>query len=169
MPEDISFHQLNRIEPQTLEQLSDLLIDAVEDGASVGFLWPLSREEAKAYWNKALEPGVILLIAQKNDLIVGSVQLQMAMKPNGAHRAEVCKLMVHSLFRRLGIAKGLMAAIEELAKINGRSLLVLDTRSGDPSNRLYQSLSYVKVGSIPSYALSSSGKLDGTTLYYKEI
>jgi ribosomal protein S18 acetylase RimI-like enzyme len=77
--------------------------------------------------------------------------------------------MVHPSYRRNGIAKLLMQAIEEAAKSDGRSLLVLDTRSGDPSNNLYKSLDYIEAGRIPHYARSSSGILDDTIFYYKEI
>jgi len=37
-----------------ISQLSDLLMDAVEGGASVGFLPPLSRAEADAYWHTVI-------------------------------------------------------------------------------------------------------------------
>ncbi len=49
------------------------------------------------------------------------------------------------------------------------SLLVLDTRLGDPSNDLYVSLGYQWVGQIPHYARSGSGSLDTTVLYYKDL
>jgi hypothetical protein len=36
-------------------RLAELLIDAVESGASVGFLPPLEREDAIAYWGTVVE------------------------------------------------------------------------------------------------------------------
>ena len=46
---------------------------------------------------------------------------------------------------------------------------MLDTREGDPSNRLYKSLDYREVGKIPEYAISPNGALDATVIYYKSI
>ncbi|NEN85279.1 GNAT family N-acetyltransferase [Paenibacillus elgii] len=156
-------------EPESLEQLAELLIDAVESGASVGFLPPLSQEEAVDYWKSALEPGVVLWAAKLDRAIVGTVQLQLAQKQNAAHRAEIAKLMVHTRSRRNGIARALMLAAEERARTEKRTLLVLDTRAGDPSNLLYRSLGYVEAGRIPGYARSADGSLNDTVFYYKEV
>lgn len=169
MPDEITFRELSFISPETLEELTELLIDVVKDGASVGFLSPLSKMDAERYWEDVLQPGVVLWIAESNQRIVGSVQLHLAMKSNAAHRAEVAKLMVHPEFRRRGIAKLLMERAEERAVLLSRTLLVLDTRAGDPSNVLYQSMGYIEVGRIPKYAKSSNGVLDDTVIYYKEI
>jgi ribosomal protein S18 acetylase RimI-like enzyme len=151
------------------DELSELLISVVEDGASIGFLIPLSINEAREYWQEIMQPGMIVWIARMNDKIIGTVQLHLAMKQNATHRAEVAKLMVHPSYRRNGIARLLMQAIENIARTEGRSLLVLDTRSGDASNNLYKSLGYIEAGHIPKYAKSSNGNLDETIFYYKEL
>jgi len=169
MNNEVQLQEVKAMEPQILKELAELLINVVEDGASIGFLSPLSKDDAIEYWKEAIAPGVIVLIAKVNGKIVGTIQLQMEMKENGSHRAEVAKLMVETTYRRNGIAKLLMAAIEEIAKLAGRSLLVLDTRSGDHSNYLYRSMEYIEAGQIPKYAKSSSGNLDTTVFYYKEI
>ncbi|KEQ24146.1 GNAT family N-acetyltransferase [Paenibacillus tyrfis] len=161
--------EIRTYEPDSLEQLADLLIDAVESGASVGFLPPLSKEEAVDYWKSALEPGVVLWAARLDRKIVGTVQLQLAQKKNAAHRAEIAKLMVHTRSRRNGIARALMLAAEERARAENRTLLVLDTRAGDPSNLLYRLLGYVEAGRIPRYARSADGSLNDTVFYYKEV
>ena len=169
MNNEVQLQEVKAMEPQILEELAELLINVVEDGASIGFLSPLSKDDAREYWKEAIAPGVIVLIAKVNGKIVGTIQLQMEMKENGSHRAEVAKLMVETTYRRNGIAKLLMAAIEEIAKLAGRSLLVLDTRLGDHSNYLYRSMEYIEAGQIPKYAKSSNGNLDTTVFYYKEI
>ena len=169
MKEDIILLGVSTIEPEMVNSLADLLIAVVEDGASIGFLPPISREEAEAYWNQIVEPGVLLWVAIKEGRVIGTVQLHLALKKNASHRAEIAKLMVHPNYRRSGIARLLMNKIENIAVAEGRSLLVLDTREGDPSNQLYQSLGYVEAGRIPNYAESASGSLDATVFYYKMI
>ncbi|MBL3890420.1 GNAT family N-acetyltransferase [Bacillus cereus] len=152
-----------------IEELSKLLKMVVNDGASIGFLPPLEQKDATKYWQTVLAPEVILYVAKINNEVAGSIQLQLITKPNGIHRAEICKLMTHPNFRRNGIGRSLMQKAEERAKQENRSLLVLDTREGDPSNKLYKSLDYQEVGTIPGYAISPNGKLDATVLYYKNI
>ena len=161
--------RLSRLEPAQIEQLVDLLIASVDDGASIGFLPPLARDEAERYWSEALAPGVILLVAEQAGRIVGTVQLHLALKANGRHRAEVNKLMVHPDARRQGLGRLLMHHVEEVARREERTLLVLDTREGDPSNLLYRSLGYVEAGRIPRYARSANGELDTSVMYYKEL
>lgn len=152
-----------------IEDLSKLLTKVVDDGASIGFLPPLEQKEATNYWQTVLAPEVILYVAKINNEVAGSVQLHLVTKPNGTHRAEICKLMTHPNFRRNGIGRSLMQKAEERAKLENRSLLVLDTREGDPSNRLYKSLGFQESGKIPGYAISPDGELDATVIYYKMI
>ncbi|HDR7795629.1 TPA: GNAT family N-acetyltransferase [Bacillus luti] len=152
-----------------IEELSKLLKTVVDDGASIGFLPPLEETDATKYWQTVLTPEVIMYVAKINNEVAGSIQLHLVTKPNGIHRAEICKLMTHPNFRRNGIGRSLMQKAEERAKQENRSLLVLDTREGDPSNKLYKSLDYQESGKIPGYALSPDGELDATVIYYKNI
>ncbi|MGU3352790.1 GNAT family N-acetyltransferase [Bacillus sp. M5A3_1b] len=152
-----------------MEELSKLLKTVVDDGASIGFLPPLEQIESTKYWETVLAPEVILYVAKINNEVAGSIQLHLVTKPNGIHRAEICKLMTHPNFRRNGIGRSLMQKAEERAKQENRSLIVLDTREGDPSNRLYKSLDYKEVGKILEYAISPNGNLDATVIYYKMI
>ncbi|MCY7913160.1 GNAT family N-acetyltransferase [Bacillus haynesii] len=150
-------------------QLAELLIRVVDDGASVGFLPPLEKRRAVAYWKKAVTPDSVLWIAKQNGRIAGSVQLHLCKKQNGRHRAEICKLMTDPAFRRQGIARSLMQKAIDRAKQESRSLLVLDTREGDPSNFLYTSLGFAEAGRIPAYAESADGGFDASVFYYKKL
>jgi acetyltransferase len=155
--------------------LADLLCDTVESGASIGFLPPVDRNEANDYWvgvASALKAGGrILAVAAIDDRIVGAVQLALESRANGNHRAEVMKLMVHREARGQGIGKELMRRIESIARENGRTLIVLDTRSGcgDAAEQLYYKLGYQKAGVIPGYARSASGNLDDTVFMYRQL
>ncbi|MBM6617466.1 GNAT family N-acetyltransferase [Bacillus suaedaesalsae] len=152
------------------EELSKLLINVVEEGASIGFLPPLSLGTSLNYWEEVeKQSNVILYIAKINDQIVGSIQLHLVMKENGLHRAEIAKLMTHTQYRRLGIGRLLMNHAEKRAVEEKRTLIVLDTRAGDPSNLLYTKLHYQRVGEIPKFAMSAEGQLHPTVLYYKEL
>ncbi len=164
----VVIEQVNSIEPY-LDEMSDMLVQIVDAGASIGFLPPLEYKEAVAYWEQVVQPATLLYIAKINDVIAGTIQLHLCTKPNGDHRAEVAKLMVHLDYRRHGIARLLMEHVEQQARLSQRVLLVLDTRDGDPSNRLYQSLGYSQAGQIPNYAKSGTGSLDATNLYYKNL
>ena len=156
---------------QQLPSLAAILQACVADGASVGFLLPFPLESALAYWQKlgpALAANEIkLLIARLHGETVGTVQLHLATPANGRHRAEVAKLLVHPKARRQGIASQLMQAVEKLANAENRTLLVLDTRTSDTAERLYQSLGWQTAGIIPEYALSTTGTLCPTTLMFK--
>ena len=153
-------------------ELSDILIDCVDGGASVGFLPPLAHAEANAYWGTvadAIAEGsrILLVAGPPGTRADGTVQLDLAMRPNGVHRAEVVRLLVHRRARRQGLGRTLMQAIEEEARRRERTTLVLDTREGDPSEALYRSLGWQHSGTIPRYARSANGALDGSAFYYK--
>ncbi|CDG21584.1 Acetyltransferase [Xenorhabdus poinarii G6] len=150
-----------------------LLIDCVDGGASIGFIAPLKRERATEYWNDVdarLKIGDCRrLIALKDAEIIGSIQIGLTKKDNGKHRGEIEKLMVKSMCRSAGIGTQLMSKTEALSTNLGLRLLVLDTREGDVSEKLYAKRGFTRVGVIPGFALSSNGNYVGTVIYYKEI
>jgi ribosomal protein S18 acetylase RimI-like enzyme len=152
-----------------IDPLSELLVKVVDDGASIGFLPPMKLSDARHYWQTVLNPNVILFIAKINNEIVGTIQVHLCTKKNGLHRAEIAKLMTGPSARRKGVARALMKVAEERAVREGRTLIVLDTREGDPSNHLYQSIGFIPAGKIPNFALSGIGELDTTVIYYKNL
>ncbi|QPC45874.1 GNAT family N-acetyltransferase [Mangrovibacillus cuniculi] len=165
---EVKIQRLETIE-EASEQLSNLLVKVVNEDASIGFLPGLTLGEAKAYWQSVIQPETLLFVAKVEEHIVGSIQLHLCTKPNGLHRIEIAKLITHPNYRRNGIGRKLMQIAEDYARELDKSLIVLDTREGDPSNFLYQSMEYVNAGSIPYYALSGDGQLHATVLYYKTL
>jgi ribosomal protein S18 acetylase RimI-like enzyme len=156
------------------EGLIDLLCDSVEGGASVGFLSPLKRETADAFWQDMLrEVGAaqrVLLVANTGSgEVAGSVQLALGQKENGRHRAEVQKLLVHSRYRNHGLGRRLMDAIEREAQQRGITLLVLDTIAGELAEQLYLKLGYIRVGEVPNYARFPDGRLGATVIFFKQL
>jgi acetyltransferase len=154
-----------------IPQLTELLRDGVNNGAAMGFLAPLSREEAEQYWLEVITalktPHRVLLVALEDDTVIGSTQLGLASKANGLHRAEVMKVMVHTAHRRKGIGLALMQAVEDKARELKRTTLVLDTREDDTGEGLYIKAGFVRSGVIPNFARSSDGSLHGTVVMYK--
>jgi GNAT superfamily N-acetyltransferase len=147
----------------------------VQAGASISFVQPFPIEEARAFWRDAVLPEIgrgkrRMLVARTAERIVGTVQLVPATPPNQRHRADVIKLMVHPGARRRGIARALMIAVEELARAEDRTLLTLDTRTGDTGEPLYLSLGYVLIGVIPRYSRAAdSPALEAASFLYKEL
>jgi ribosomal protein S18 acetylase RimI-like enzyme len=168
-----------RIEPLSrgvsssdLDELGELLCDAVASGASVSFLPPLSLERARAYWHNVLERAhqrSVTLVARDERGIAGSVQLQPAGVQNQPHRADIAKLLVHRRARRRGVGKALMAEVEKWATLGGFTLLCLDTKQGDAAEKLYESTGWKRAGMIPGYALDGDGTPCGTVMFYKEL
>lgn len=151
------------------DELSDLLIKVVDEGASIGFLPPLKKQDADAFWKSCVSPDIMFWVAKIEGAIAATIQLHLCKKPNGTHRAEIAKLMTHPAFRQKGIGRKLIFHAEQKAKELGLSLLVLDTREGDPSNLLYQSCGFQEAGRIPFFAKNNKGGLDTTVLYYKTL
>ena len=155
-----------------IRALSALLRDAVDSGASIGFLSPMAKGEAEAYSQTVVlalrEGSRVLLVARAAEgAMVGSAQLDLATRPNARHRGEVMKAMVHTKARRQGIGRSLMLAIGAHARRRGRTTLVLDTRRGDPAERLYADVGWTLAGVIPKYARSADGSPDASAVYYK--
>ena len=156
-----------------LQQLAALLLDAVDSGASVSFMHPLSLAHALAFWHQVAE-GVArgeraLLVAEDAEGICGTVQLVLAQPDNQPHRADLAKMLVHRRARRLGLGAALMSAAEQAGREAGKTLLVLDTVTGSDADRLYTRLGWQRVGEIPGYALWPQGGLCATTYFYKAL
>jgi GNAT superfamily N-acetyltransferase len=164
-----SIRRVDRLSANELDDLTAVLISCVAQGASLGFHAPLAADAARDWWAGIPRAGVILLVAEQEGRIVGTVQLQPAESENGAHRGEVAKLLVHPAWRRQGIARALMKALEEEARSTGKTLLVLDTREGDPSNDLYRALGYREAGRVPGWARDAAGTSSATVFWYKPL
>ncbi|GAB7105953.1 GNAT family N-acetyltransferase [Streptomyces phaeofaciens JCM 4814] len=153
--------------------LADLLVDTVAGGASIGFLAPLDRAEAVAWWREradAVAAGHLAVwAAHDGGRVVGTVSLAFPGKPNSRHRAELVKLMVHHDMRGQGLGRRLLDTAERAAVAAGVTLLHLDTETDSPAERLYRATGWTRAGVIPAYAASPQGVLRPTSLYYKQI
>ncbi|MGV9560600.1 N-acetyltransferase family protein [Streptomyces sp. NPDC003522] len=155
-------------------RLADLLVDTVHGGASVGFLAPLDRAEALAWWEgraAGVAAGRLAVWAALGDdgRVTGTVTLALPDKPNSRHRAELVKLMVHRDARGQGLGRRLPATAEEVAAAAGVTLLHLDTETDSPAEHLHRTDGRTRAGVIPDYAADPSGVLRPTPLYYKHL
>jgi GNAT superfamily N-acetyltransferase len=156
-----------------LDQLSAVLVDCVEGGASVSFMAPFSHNDGLNFFRKiaasVASGDTVLIAANLGGRIVGTVQLGLDTPPNQLHRADVKKMLVHRSARSRGIGAALMAAVEDEARRRGRWLLVLDTVPGMSGYRLYQRAGWTKIGTIPDYALFPDGRLCDTAVFWKRL
>ena len=168
-----SVRRLHTVSEDTISQLADVLIDCVEGGASVSFMYPLSRDRALAFWRKVAQDVAAgeraLIVAEDAQGVCGTVQLILDLPENQPHRADLAKMLVHRRARRTGLGTALMRAAEAAARECGKTLLVLDTVTDSQAARLYERLGWQRVGTIPDYALMPDGAPCGTTVYYRKL
>ncbi|MGQ4388420.1 GNAT family N-acetyltransferase [Streptomyces sp. SAS_270] len=158
----------------SVEELADLLADTVDGGASIGFLAPLDRTEAVAWWTEraaAMAGGLLAVWVARDaaDRVTGTVALAFPDKPNSRHRAELVKLMVHRDGRGQGLGRTLLTTAEHAAAAAGVTLLHLDTETDSPAESLYRSAGWTPIGAIPDYAATPTGVLHPTTIFYKRV
>lgn len=173
---DIILTELSETDAErNIPQLGELLHSCVHAGASINFVLPFTISESENFWRMKVLPGIrtgtrILWVARHQEDLAGAVQLDCDTPPNQPHRAEVAKLMVHPRFRRRGIAKRLMVNLEDHARTLGRTLITLDTRTGDSAEPLYTAMGYETAGMIPGYCRDPfEDRLDSTTFMYKAL
>ncbi|MEV0318356.1 GNAT family N-acetyltransferase [Streptomyces sp. NPDC050658] len=155
------------------DELADLFADVVNGGASLGFLAPFDREAAADWW-RSLAPAVAenrlaVWAARSPEGITGTISLGFTDKPNGRHRAEILKLMVHRSARGQGLARTLLATAERAATDADVTLLILDTETGSPAESLYRAEGWTEAGVIPDFAADPTGELHPTTLFFKKV
>ncbi len=150
--------------------LGELFFQVVDGGASLGFLADVDEPQMRDYWEQVFDqlgPRHRLWLLHEGADVLGTVQLSICGKPNGRHRGEVQKLMVHPDARRRGAAAQMMTAVEAAAREAALSLLVLDTEAQSPAETFYQSQGWQRTGEIPQFAANPDGTLRATALYWK--
>jgi len=157
------------------EALAEIMAQTVNDGAAIGFMQPFSKADGLAFFTEQVFPEVRagrrkLLTARLDGETVGSVQLIIALPLNQPHRCEVAKMMVSPKARRKGIGRALMQALDPEARAVGKTLVTLDTKTGDKAEPLYRAAGFRTAGVIPGFALNPDGKaLHATTYMYKAL
>lgn len=156
-------------EPGDLDGLADVLLDCVEGGASVGYMWPFTRDDARAAMAGFFDGRRVVLAALDGGEVVGTAQLVPSPMPNQPHRGDVAKVLVRRSARGRGVASALMERLEDEARSRGITVLVLDTVTDSDAYGLYSRLGWQRVGPIPDYALMPDGAPCETTFFYKAL
>ncbi len=160
---------------ERMEALTRMLAECVAGGAAIGFMAPLSDEDARRFWSEAVRPEVaagmcVLFGAERGGELLGSVQLLTAMPPNQPHRCEIAKMIVRPGARRRGLGRTLMTAALDHARGVGKTLVTLDTRTGDVAEPLYASVGFEIAGVIPDYAWDPDGRArHATTFMFRRL
>ena len=167
---------LSAAETETLlPELAELLHASVHAGASVSFVLPYSPDDALAFWRDKVLPGVAGAACcwrppgGRQAGRRGAARLRHPAQSTAPRRG--AQAAGASGFPAPGHRAGLDGKVEALAVAAGRSLITLDTRTGDRAEPLYASLGYVTVGVIPGFSRDShdAHRLDGTTIMYKQL
>ena len=171
MADAIRVRSLTTLGDREIRDLSDVLIDCVEGGASVSFMLPMTRVKAETFWRSTAASVArgerLLFVAEDADgAIVGTTQIILAQPENQPHRGDLAKMLVHRRVRKRGIGAALLEAAERGARDAGKTLLVLDTASDD-AERLYARQGWQRCGVIPDYALWPDGRPCATTYFFK--
>lgn len=157
--------------------LADLLADTVAGGASLGFRSPLTAADAAAWWRGQADSvrsgALVVWTAHGGDAhalgTIGTIGLAFNAWANGAHRADIIKLMVHRDARGRGLARELLATAEAAAAEAGVTLLMLDTETDSPAEYLYATEGWTRYGVVPDYAADPGGALRDCTFFYKPL
>jgi GNAT superfamily N-acetyltransferase len=153
--------------------LADILLDCVAGGASVSFMANMTRSEALDFWAR-VQNGVstgehILLVAEAEGELLGTVQVVASGIPNQPHRSDLSKMLVHRKGRGKGLGAALLKAAEAHSRAAGWWLMVLDTVTESAGERLYARGGWTPIGIIPNFALWPNGTLCATKYFYKDL
>lgn len=166
----MNIRRISEANETDIQGLADVLVDCVEGGASVSFMQPMTRDKALRFWQGVAQSATrgerVLLVAEEEGKVLGTVQVVLEQPENQPHRGDVSKMLVLRAQRKRGLGEALMRAAEAAATASGKTLLVLDTAS-DSAMRLYERCGWQRVGTIPDYALLPQGGYCDTVYYYK--
>lgn len=92
---------------------------------------------------------VLMLVAEVDGKVVGTVTLQRNPHRLRGHRAEVVSLVVHRPYEGQGIARRLMEECERYARSQDIQILELTCRGGEPAEQVYRRLGFHEFGRLP--------------------
>ena len=155
------------------DELAQLLLDAHASNMAIGLSAPLTCERARKEWlhlgSRLHDRSRILLAAVDDGAVVGAVHLARANADNGAHRAEVQRLVVRADRRGHGIGAALLDAVATRAQELGISLLWLTTHADTDSDAFYVRRGWTRLGVMPEYSMRPDGTLADNAFFHRRL
>jgi tRNA(adenine34) deaminase len=168
---DATSFRIAAARPQDRDALAELLVETVAGNGSVGFMHPLPMDEARAFWEGALESAArgerVILCAWRDGLLLATGTLGLVSAPSQPHRAELTKVMTAVAARGSGAGAAVVRALEQAARERNRRLITLDASLVEGASGFYRKLGYQVVGDIPEYAYKPLGGLGATRVFWK--
>jgi GNAT superfamily N-acetyltransferase len=110
-----------------------------------------------------------LVVAEQAGAVTGMAQVVRSGAENARHRAEVRRVAVADDARGRGVGRALMEAVEHAARRRGITLLWLTTHDASDAASFYESIGYVRMGTMPSYSANPDGELMPAAFFYREL
>ncbi|CAJ2504772.1 Uu.00g121660.m01.CDS01 [Anthostomella pinea] len=164
---------------ESLRSLVQVCVNPDPPTSSLGFLAPVSDDEADSYWHSisqklAEQPPTLHLFVVATDstptVVLATAQLHTIPKVTHQHRAKIAKVLVHPSARRKGIAKALMRHVEVFARDElKREILMLDTATETPAREFYKSIGWAEWGTCPEYGQFADGRRADVTFFVKKL
>jgi ribosomal protein S18 acetylase RimI-like enzyme len=164
--------QLTSFAGTDLENLCEATEAAIAEGGGFGWLKAPRRDLLEAYWKGILlVPERFLFVARLDGAVAGSAQLTRAARNNEAQgfAAHLTTCFVAPWARRRGLARDLVAAVEDHARNLGLEVINLDIReTQEAAIHLYETMGYIRWGTHPAYA-RVGGRIVPGHFYYKRV
>jgi ribosomal protein S18 acetylase RimI-like enzyme len=172
LPVSVSVEKLDGFSGADLEDLCEATEAAIEEGGGFGWVKKPPRETLEKYWRGfLLVPGRTLFVARLDGVVAGSAQLIRPPRNNEAQAfsAQMMSAFVAPWARGHGLARGLLAAVEQAARRAGVAILNLDIRDTQKAAiQLYESAGYTRWGTHPAYA-RVAGRIVPGHYYFKRL
>jgi ribosomal protein S18 acetylase RimI-like enzyme len=166
---DISVDEVTALSVRELDELCEAADDAIRAGGGFGWLTPPERGIMENYWRGVLlVPDRRLFIGKLDGVVVGSAQLQRNSKNNEAqaHAARLTSHFVAPWARGHGVARALLVAVENAARLQGHATLELDVReTQEAALQIYRHYGYTEWGRHPDYARVDGRPVGGLHFY----
>jgi ribosomal protein S18 acetylase RimI-like enzyme len=172
LPVSVAVEKVESLSATDLADLCEATEAAIAEGGGFGWVRKPQRETLEKYWRGfLLVPGRALFVARLDGVIAGSAQLVRPPRNNEAQAfsAQLTSTFVAPWARGHGLARGLLAAVEQAARRQRVAILNLDVRDTQlAAIRLYESAGYTRWGTHPAYA-RVAGKIVPGHFYYKRL
>ena len=155
------------VDRRLIRSLARLHAEAMQAGMALGATRETDLEEL--HRAALADAGRVVLVAERDDEVVGMAQLVPSTAANAPHRAEVQRVAVAQSARGTGVGRRLMEAVEEAALERGLTLLWLTTHDGSDACAFYEAVGYTRLGEMPGYSLRPNGTVSTGVFYFREL